>query len=104
MSELVREAQLSDVEPESVLRVSGCLKPLLQQGFDSLLRRWSLDGRHAGVPARSDFDIGRQAGFVHEALRVGYRPLVERGDAGCECVDEIVQLGIRQRTVHVADK
>jgi hypothetical protein len=68
---------------------------MLQEGFDSFLRRWSLDGGHAGVPACSYFDVGRQAGFVHEALGVGDRPLVERGDPGCECVDEIVQLCIR---------
>ena len=83
------------MESESGFRVSGLLKPLLQEGFDAFLRRGSLDGGHAGVPARSDLDVGRQAGFVHEAFGVGDRPLVERGDAVCECVDEIVQLGIR---------
>src|SRR6476659_9876707 len=88
-------SELSDVESEPIFRVSGLLEPLLQERFDSLLRCWSLDGGHAGVPARSDFDVGRKAGFVHEALGVGDRPLVERGDPGCERVDEIVELGVR---------
>src|SRR5580704_8626385 len=94
ISALALAAQLSHVESESIFRVSGLLESLLEEGFDSFLRRWSLDGGHAGVPARSDFDVGWQAGVVHEALGVGDRPLVERGDAGCECVDETVQLGI----------
>src|SRR3954471_23492722 len=89
------EAELSHGESESIFRVSGLLEPVLQEGFDSFLRRRSLDGGHAGVPARSDFDVGRQAGFVYEALGVGDRPLVERGDPGGECVDEIVQLAVR---------
>src|SRR5256885_11851059 len=81
------EAQLSHVESESVLCVSRLLEPLIQQRFDSFLRRWSLDGGHAGVPAGSDFDVGRQAGFIHEALGIGDRPLVKRGDPGCKGVD-----------------
>src|SRR5690348_43322 len=89
------EAQLSHVESESIFGVSRLLEPLLQEGFDSFLRRWSLDGGHAGVPARSDFDVGRQAGFVYQALGVGDCPLVERGDPGCECLNEIVELVIR---------
>src|SRR2546421_6801224 len=88
-------SELPYVESESIFRVSGLLEPLLQEGFDAFLRRRSLDGGHAGVPARSDFDVGRQAGVVDEVLGVGDRPLVERGDPGCECVDETVQLGIR---------
>jgi hypothetical protein len=76
------EARLSYVESESIFRVSRLLEPLLQEGFNSFLRSWSLDGGHAGVPARPDFDVGRQAGFVHQALGVRDRPLVERGDAG----------------------
>src|SRR3954465_15481407 len=102
-SALAIEADLSHVESEPMFRVSGLLEPLLQEGLDSFLGRRSLDGGHAGVPARSDFDVGRQAGFVHEALGVGDRPLVERGDPGCECVDELIELDIRQRTVHVAE-
>src|SRR2546423_6120066 len=104
ISALAVEAQLSHVESESIFRVSRLLEPLLQESFDSFLRRGSLDGGHAGVPARSDFDVGRQAGFVHEVLGVGDRPLVERSDPGCECVDETVQLGIRERTVYVAEE
>src|SRR2546423_4034759 len=97
-------SELSHVESESIFRVSGLLEPLLQEGFDAFLRRGSLDGGHAGVPARSDFDVRRQAGFVHEVLGVGDRPLVERSDPRCECIDETVQLGIRERTVYVAEE
>jgi hypothetical protein len=57
-SALALEAQLSDIESESILRVPGLLEPLLQEGFDSLLSDWPFDGVHAGVPARSDFDVG----------------------------------------------
>src|SRR4051794_34715231 len=103
LSALAVEAQLSHGESESIFRVSRRLEPVLQKGLDPFLRRRSLDGGHAGVPARSDLDVGRQAGFVDEALGVGERPLVERGDPGCQCVDEVVELGIRQRTVHVAE-
>ena len=74
------------MESEPILRVSRLLEPLLQEGLDSFLGRWSLDGGHAGIPAGSHFDVGRQAGFVHEALGVRDRPLVERGDPGCENV------------------
>src|SRR3954451_7620818 len=102
-SALAIEAHLSHVESESIFRVSGLLEPVLQEGFDSFLRRRSVDGGHAGVPARSDFDVGRQAGFVDEALGVGDRPLVEGGDPGGERIDEIVQLAIRERTVHIAE-
>src|SRR5882757_39171 len=88
-------SELSHMESESIFRVSGLLEPLLQEDFDAFLRGGSLDGGHAGVPVRSDFDVGWQAGFVHEVLGVADRPLVERSDPGCECVDETVQLGIR---------
>src|ERR1700722_13209981 len=93
-SALALEPQLSHVESESILRVSAGLEPLLQESFDSFLRRGSVDGGHAGVPARLHFDVRRQAGFVDEALGVGDRPPVERGDSRCEPVDEIVQLGV----------
>src|SRR3954447_4749125 len=54
------EAQLSHGESESGLRVSGRLEPLLQERLDVLLRRGSLDGGHAGVPAGSDLNVGRK--------------------------------------------
>src|SRR3954449_3608630 len=100
VSTLAIEAQLSHGESESIFRVSRLLESLLQEGFDSFLRRWSLDGGHACVPARSDFDVGRQAGFVHEALGIGDRPLVERGNAGGESVEGMVQLGVGERTLY----
>src|SRR3954467_13128754 len=103
MSAPAIDAQLSHGESESTFRVTGLLEPVLQEGLDSFLRRRSLDGGHAGVPARSDLDVGRQAGFVDEALGVGDRPLVERGDPGGERVDELVELAIRERAVDVAE-
>src|SRR6476646_1595702 len=98
------DSELADVESKAILGVSRLLKPLVQERLDAFLRRWSLDGRHAGVPARSDLDVGRQACIVDEALGVRDRPLVERRDSACKCVDETVELGIGQRTVHVADE
>ena len=103
MSALGVEAQLAQVEPESVLEIAGLLEPLFQEGCDVVLRGGSLDGGHAGVPAGSDFDVGRQAGGVDQALGVGDRPLVKRGDPGGERVDEIVELGVGERTVDVAE-
>src|SRR3954453_23649928 len=72
------ESQPADGESESMLRVSGRLEPSLHEALDPLLRRRPPDGGHAGVPAGSDLDVGRQAGYVHQALGVGDRPLVER--------------------------
>src|SRR3954452_20671173 len=95
MSALALAAQSAQRVAKSILHVSRLLQSLLHEGLDVLLRRWSLDGGHAGVPARSDLDVGRQAGFVHEALGVGDRPRVEGGDPGCQCVDEVVQVGVR---------
>src|SRR3954454_1120507 len=95
ISALAVEAELAHVESELIFRVTRLLQPLLEEGLDSCLRSGSLDGGHAGVPARPDFDVGRQAGFVDETLGVRDRPLVERGDPGCECVHEIVELAIR---------
>src|SRR4051812_2388941 len=59
-SAMAVEAQLSDGGSESLFQVSRLLESLLQQGLDVLLRGWPLDGGHAGVPARSDLDVGRQ--------------------------------------------
>jgi len=94
ISALALDAELSHGESESIFRVSRLLEPSLQEGFDSFLGRWSLDGGHAGIPAGSNLDVGRQTGFVHEALGVGDRPLVERADPGCERLDEVVRLGV----------
>ncbi|HEY1520017.1 MAG TPA: hypothetical protein VGF91_26580 [Solirubrobacteraceae bacterium] len=41
MSALVVAAQLSQVEPESILQVSGVLETLLEESFDFFARRWS---------------------------------------------------------------
>src|SRR5690349_3285932 len=103
VSARVVEAQSADVRAESVFRVSWFLEPLLEEGLDPPLPGGSVYRGHAGVPAGSDLDVGRKAGFVHEAFGVGDRPLVEGGDAGCECADEVVQLGVRERTVHVPE-
>jgi cholesterol oxidase len=47
VSALAVVAELPQVEPESILRVSRLLEALLQEGFDAFLRGWSLDGGHA---------------------------------------------------------
>jgi len=66
---LAHEPQLPDVESESILRVSRLLEPLLQEGFDSFLRRWSLDGGHAGVqPALISTSGGRLASFTRRLV------------------------------------
>ena len=69
MSALALEAELSQVESESILRVSRLLEPLLQERFDSFLGRWSLDGGHAGIPAGSHSTSGgRPASFTRRLV------------------------------------
>jgi hypothetical protein len=68
--------ELPHIESQAIFCVSGLMKPLLKQGFDLALRGRPSDRGHAGIPAGSDFDVRRQAGGIHQALRVRYRPLV----------------------------
>src|SRR3954447_8775423 len=84
--------------------VFGCprlVKTELHECFEPCLCRWPCNRGHARVPSRRDLQIGRQT-RVHETLGVGDRPLVERCDACREGVDEPVELGIRERPVHIA--
>ena len=77
LSRFTLEVQSPEVEPEAILQVSRFLEPLLQEIFDSFLRRWPPGGSQESIPASSDFDGGRQDGRVHEALGVGDGRFVE---------------------------
>jgi hypothetical protein len=44
------------------------MKPLLEQGLDPVLRRWSSERRHAGVPPGRHFDVRRQTVGVDQAI------------------------------------
>src|SRR5580704_17019251 len=94
-------AQLSQVIPEPILDVTRFVEPALEQHLEISLRRRTSDRFDAGIPTFGNFDIARQAG-IHESLGIGNRPLVEGRDTTGERVDESIELGIRQRTVHVA--
>ena len=94
--------KLPQVESQPIFRISGLVKTLFQQRLYSFLRSGPHDRCKAGIPPGCDLDVGRQAGRVHETLGIGDRLLVERGDPRCECIDEIAELGIRQRPIHVA--
>jgi len=74
---------LSQVVSESILGVSRFLQALLQEGFDSFLRRWSLDGGHAGRPSPALISTsgGRLASFTRR-LVLAIAPPVERGRSG----------------------
>ena len=77
LSMFTLEVQSPEVEPETILQASRFLEPLLQEIFDSFLRRWSPKGSQEIIPVSSDLDVGRQDGYVHEALGVGDGPFVE---------------------------
>src|SRR3979490_1279728 len=94
-------AELPQIGSQAILYVSGPMESLLEQRLDPVLRSRSRDRGHARVPAGGDLDIRRQAGGIHEALRVCDRPFVKRGDAPRQCIDEAVELTVRQRPVDV---
>src|ERR1700738_4569576 len=94
--------ELPHIETQAVFCVAGTMEALLEQSLDLALCCRPSDRGHASVPAGGDLDVLRQAGGTHEALGVRDRTLVERRDALRQCVDEPVELGGRQRPVHVA--
>src|ERR1700704_5106095 len=95
-------AELPQIGSQAILYVSGPMESLLEQRLDPFRRSRSRDRGHARVPAGGDLDIRRQAGGIHEALGVCDRPFVKRGDALCQCIDEFIEFGVRQRPVHIA--
>jgi hypothetical protein len=81
---------LPQVVSEPIFHIPRLVKAARHQRFDPILRGGSAKRSDARIPPGAEFDIRRQAG-VDEALCVGDRPFVERGDAGRqgfhECVD-----------------
>src|SRR4051812_12504863 len=73
-------AQLPHCESQPVLDITGLLEASVQKGPDPLLCGGSPDRSDASLPARRDLDVGWQARRIHQALRIGDGPLVERGD------------------------
>src|SRR4029077_8446220 len=88
--------ELTDVIAQAILHITGLVKSLVHQLLDPLLCGRPHDRRKAHVPLRCDFEVRRQAGHVGETLGLADRPLVERCDAGCEGLDERVEVGIWQ--------
>jgi hypothetical protein len=84
-------AELPHIKSQPIFCVSGPMKSLLKQSLDLALRRRPTDRGHTGAPAGGDLDVRRQAGGIHEALGVRYRPLVEQRDAVRQRVDERVE-------------
>src|SRR5215467_4830433 len=85
----------TDVVAQAIFHVSRLVKALVQEAADSRLSGRSHDGGKAYVPLRCDLVVRRQTGDVGEALRLADRPLVERCDAVCQPIDELVEIGIR---------
>src|SRR4051812_1218364 len=84
--------------------VFGCpwlVKAKLHECLEPHLCRRPCNRRHARVPARRNLHIRREAG-VHKTLGVGDCPLVECRNACREGIDKPVELGIRERPVHIA--
>src|ERR1700683_2607608 len=55
--------QLTQGPPQPILGVSRLLQPEGEQRTDIGLRGRAPGGGQEGIPARSDFDVGRQAGI-----------------------------------------
>src|SRR3989442_14736747 len=87
---------------QAIFRIARFAEASLYQRFDSLLRGRSSHRSNASIPAGFDFDIRRQAGNVDQALGIGDCLFVEGGDPGGKRIDKPVEIGIRQRTIHVA--
>src|SRR3954470_19668273 len=94
-------ADATEVCPKLVFGCPWLVKAKLHECLEPRLCRRSCNRRHACVPSGRDLHIGRQAG-VHETLGVGDCPLVECRNACREGGDERVELGIRERPVHIA--
>lgn len=83
----VSAAKLSQVESQAILDVSRLMESDLTQSPDPCLRGGPCDRCHAAVPAGRYLDVGDWICGIHEPFGVGDCPLVERGDAGGQRVD-----------------
>src|SRR3954469_1641620 len=77
---LLSAAELADVVAEPVLNIAGAVKAAGHQRLDFGLGRGTSKGCDEGVPFRSDVSVGGQARHINQALGLGDRLLVERGN------------------------
>src|ERR1043166_4303533 len=82
--------------------IAGFAKASPNQLLDPLLCSWSCHRSNARVPPGFDFDIRRQTSDVDEAPGIHDCPFVEGGDSAGERIDKSVEVGIRQRPIHIA--
>jgi hypothetical protein len=79
---------LSHKISQVIFCVTRFAKPSLQQPFDPLLCGGLCHRSNARVPPGFDFNVGRQAGNVDQALGMSECLFVERGDPGGKCVNK----------------
>src|ERR1700679_1186207 len=94
--------QFTHIESQAVFCISRLVKALVEQLLHFLLRGRPRDRVYASIPPCGHFDVGRQAGGVYQALGIADGPLFERADPSGERIDKGVELGIRERPIHVA--
>src|SRR5262249_16848882 len=95
-------SNLANVITQALFYITGFVKAALQQGLDPVLCCWPHDRGKTHIPLGCYFVIRRQTGHVNETFGLADGALVERCNAGCEILDKRVELGIRQRPVHVS--
>src|SRR5271154_1857309 len=94
--------EFSYVESQAVFYIAWLVKALVEELLESCLRGGAGDRVNACIPSRGDFDVGRQAGSVYEALGVADGPLFEGADPRGERINKGVEFGVRERAIHVA--
>src|SRR4051794_2255076 len=92
---LLRNPELSDVEPEPRLDISRFVKTALKQRLNSRLRRGAPQRGEERVPLGRDLRVGRQTVQVDQALGLRDGLLVEGRNPRGECVNERVEFGVR---------
>src|ERR1700730_8888468 len=95
---------LSDEVSQAGFCIAGFAKASPDQLLDPLLCGWPCHRSNARVPPRFDFDIRRQTSVVDEAPGIHDCPFVEGGDSAGKRIHKSVEVGIRQRTIHIAIK
>src|SRR4051794_4424343 len=94
-------AMLSDEISQAIFCIAGFAKASPNQLLDPLLCGWPCHGSNAGVPPGFDFDIRRQTSDVDKAPGIHDCPFVEGRDSAGERIDKSVEVGIRQRPIHI---
>src|SRR6266851_7447111 len=84
-----------------IFDIAGTMEAALHQRLDSELAGGAAQRGEESVPFKLDFRVGRQACYVNQTLGVSDRPLVERCDPSCQCIDKRIEFGVRQGSIDV---